>query len=264
MPRVLRTASIRGALAALLAACALAPAPAARAQESVSSEFEDSRRFRRVSFAVHAGFSGWTLSSLESTMEHRADVLAAEGFDLHGADFPSGAAFGVALEVRLPAPWFLRAGADWSRTRTDVRDRKTVSTLVGRRPISFSFETRVDPDPFLFHAGVGRSFHVGPGRLGVSASGILAPMRIEETYEIVIDTTSEITTSASGVGVGGEAAASYDYFTDARMNLYAELFARLGSTTVRLDAPLRESELVPGERDIDFTGVGLRFGFRWI
>jgi hypothetical protein len=191
-------------------------------------------------------------------------VLALDGFDLTGAEFPSGAAFGAGLEVRLRDRWFLRGGVDWTRTREDVRDRETVTSLGGRRPVSMTFETRVNPDPFFFTAGAGRHYPIGPGRFAVSVSGILAPMRVEETYEIILDTSSKQTSAASGIGLGGELAASYDYFTDARMNLVAEFFARLGAAQVELDVPARESELVPGERRVDFTGVGVRLGFRWI
>lgn len=240
------------------------PASVAAVEEEDLDAFRDSRQFRRVSFAVHAGFDRWMLSSLESTLDRRAESFSADGFNLEGADFKTSSTFGTEFQVRWNDLWFLRSSIDWTRTRADVRDRQTLSTLGGRRAVSLTFESRVRTDPFLFSFGVGRVFRFRSLRLGVSAGGVLAPVSLEEDYEIVLDTISKASTSASGVGAGLETVVALDYFTDARMNLVVELFGRLGSTTVNLDVEEREGTNVPGERGVDFSGIGLRLGVRWI
>jgi hypothetical protein len=48
------------------------------------------------------------------------------------------------------------------------------------------------------------------------------------------------------------------------MNLYAELIGRLGSAQAELENMDWESVSIPGERRIDFSGIALRLGVRWI
>ena len=48
------------------------------------------------------------------------------------------------------------------------------------------------------------------------------------------------------------------------MNLFLDVFARQGATTVELDEPVWESDFAPGQREVDFSGAGVRLGFRWI
>ncbi len=249
-------------LAAILTAIALAPP--ASAQDPPPTSFEDARRFRRVSFALSVGPGLWSLSSLESFLDRRADTYVDEGFDLHGASFESGFSYGFEIQVRTGDRWYLRATADRTRFHDDVRDRATIAYLGGRRPVSITYETRIEPRPFLFTIGVGRPWDIRAFRMGVTLGAVIAPVELEETYEIIMDTESNWVQRADGWGLGLESAVAFDYYTEARMTIYAELVGRLGSSTVHLDDPDWESINIPGERNVDFSGVILRLGVRWI
>ncbi len=248
---------------ALLVATILVPS-AAIAQEQLPTNFEDSRRFRRVSFALSAGTGFWSLSSLETFLEERATTYDDEGFDLHGASFGGAFAYGFEIQVRLDDRWYVRTTADRSKFSDDVRDRSTVQYLGGRQPISITYETRVEARPMLFTIGGGRAWDVHAFRMGVTLGMVIAPVELEETYEIILDTSSKLTQRADGWGLGFESAVSFDYYTDARMTLFAEVVGRLGASTVHLDDPEWESVNIPGERQVDFSGVILRLGLRWI
>lgn len=234
------------------------------AQEQIAPEFDDSRRFRRVAFAVTAGFSTWTLSSLESLHEDRAEFYEPYGFDLHGADYGAAVIYGAELQVKINENWYARGAAEWFRTKTDVRNRTTLPYLGGRRPLSMVIETQVSAHPLLFSAGIGRAFLVRSFRVGVTGSVVMAPVRLEETYELRFDTASKIEQDANGFGVGLELAGSIEMYTDARMNVLLELYGRAGSADAGLENPPFASTNIPDERNIDFTGLGLRLGFRWI
>ncbi|HET9888446.1 MAG TPA: hypothetical protein VFR10_13145, partial [bacterium] len=98
----------------------------------------------------------------------------------------------------------------------------------------------------------------------VTASGILAPVRLEETYTLRMDTESKMEQDANGFGLGMELAGSIEMYTDAHMNVLLELYGRLGSAGVNLEHPEFGGPNIPEERNIDFTGLGMRLGFRWI
>jgi opacity protein-like surface antigen len=234
------------------------------AQEAPRDEFQDSRRFRRVAFAITAGFSTWSLSSLKSFHEDRENFYAPYGFDLQGADFGASAIYGTEFQVRLNEAWYARAAAEWFRNKSDARGRATIAYLGGRRPVSMSIDTQVSSHPLLFSAGIGRAFMVSSFRVGVTASGILAPVRLEETYTLRMDTESKMEQDANGFGLGMELAGSIEMYTDAHMNVLLELYGRAGSAGVNLEHPIFGSTNIPEERDIDFTGLGIRLGFRWI
>lgn len=266
MNRFSRRQTARDAARVLLAAALLLAARTSFAEEPVQldREFQDSRRFRRVAFAVSAGVGTWTLSSLESFHEARAEFYEPYGLNLHGADYGPSVIYGAELQVRLDDHWYARGTAEWFRTKTDVRYRTTLAYLGGRRPLSVTMETQVSSHPLLFSAGIGRAFLVHSYRVGVTASGILAPVRLEESYELRFDTPSKMQQDANGFGLGLELAGSIEMFTDARMNIVLELYGRAGSADADLENPVFGSTNIPVERDIDFTGLGLRMGFRWI
>ena len=252
-----------GAAGIFLAASIALDAPTSFAQEEVG-DFQDSRQFRRVAFAVTAGFGSWMLSSLETFQEERAEFYEPYGLDMHGADYGASVIYGVELQVRIDERWYARGGAEWFRTKADARHRTTLPYLGGRRPFSMLIETQVSSHPLLFSAGIGRAFLIRSFRVGVTASGILAPVRLEESYELRFDTPSKIEQDANGFGVGLELAGSIEMYTDARMNVLLELYGRAGSAGAELENPIYGSTNIPVERDIDFTGLGLRLGFRWI
>jgi hypothetical protein len=158
----------------------------------------------------------------------------------------------------------VRFTADRSRYHDDVRSRATVPYLGGRRPVSITYETRVEPRPFFLSFGGGRTWDVRAFRMGVTLGAVVAPVELEETYEIIMDTESSWVQRAEGWGFGLESAVAFDYYTEARMTIFAELVGRLGSSTVHLDDPDWESINIPGERDVDFSGILLRLGVRWI
>jgi len=260
----LRRQVAREAAGILLAAALVLAARDSFAQEPAPDEFQDSRRFRRVAFAVTAGFGTWALSSLESFHEDRADFYAPYGLELHDADFGASAIYGTDFQVRINDDWYAHAAAEWFRNHTDARSRTTLAYLGGRRPVSMSIETQVSSHPLLFSAGVGRAFAVSSFRVGVTASGILAPVRLEETYALRLDTESKMEQDANGFGMGMELAGSIEMYTDAKMNVLLEIYGRAGSAGVNLENPVFGSTNIPEERDIDFTGLGMRLGFRWI
>lgn len=248
----------------LAAVLLLAPSPGHGQENVESGGFQDSRRFRRVSLAVTAGVGTWTLSSLESFHEARAEFFAPYGLDLSDTEYGGSAIYGAELQVRVTDDWYARAGAEWFRTKDDVRHRTTLAYLGGRRPLSMRIETEVASRPMLFSAGVGRAFYVRAFRAGVTGSAIVAPVRLEETFDLRFDTQAVSRTVARGIGLGLELAGSIEMYTDARMNLLVELYGRAGSTDVELEHPSWGGTNIPVERNIDFTGVGLRMGFRWI
>jgi hypothetical protein len=100
--------------------------------------------------------------------------------------------------------------------------------------------------------------------MGVAASGVLAPVRLKEEYEVRLDTPSKTEVTAKGIGVGMELSVAFDMYTDARMNILLELYGRAGSTNAKLDREVFDGTNIPANRDVDFTGTGLRMGFRWI
>ena len=261
-----RRQNAREAAGLFLAAALLLAARTSAAQEPVQldREFQDSHRFRRVAFAVTAGVGTWMLSSLESLHEARADFYEPYGLNFHGADYGPSVIYGAELQVRIDDHWYARGAAEWFRTKTDVRNRSTLPYLGGRRPLSMIIETQVSAHPLLFTAGIGRAFPVASYRVGVTASGILAPVRLEESYELRFDTPSKIEQDANGFGLGVELAGSIEMFTDARMNIVLEVYGRAGSADADLENPPFASTNIPMERNIDFTGLGFRMGFRWI
>jgi hypothetical protein len=226
--------------------------------------FQNARAFRRVAFGIFAGPGFWSLSSQESFLDTRADTYVDEGFDLHGADFQAAFSYGVEIQVRVADRWYVRTTLDRSQYHDDVRDRSTMMVLGGRHPVSLTYDTRTESRPFLFTFGAGRTWDIHALRMGVTLGTVVAPVELEETYEIILDTASKSVQRAEGWGIGLESAVSFDYYTDARMTLFTELVGRLGSTNVELDDPDWESINIPNERNVDFTGITLRLGVRWI
>lgn len=243
---------------------ALALASRAGAVDLDAPTFKNSREFRRVTLAVKVGTNTASASSLEKLLDDRAAVLANDGFRLSGANFGAASNFGVELQVRLPAPWFLRFGADWSQFKADRRDRQVLEYLGGRRAVSIAISDRIVADPLIVTAGLGRSLDWHQVRFGFALSGLAAPLLVEENYDLFLDTVSEIQSRGEGTALGLEASVALDYYTDARMNLVVEVYGRLASGDVSLEPSSWQSSTLPPSRDVDLTGLGVRLGFRWI
>jgi len=235
-----------------------APAPGAASDRE--------RDFGTVTLGMTGGFQLWTLPSLEKAVARRAEDLAQDAYLLPESSYDLTFSYGGEIQVRLDAGWFARAQLEWTRLRLEDRDRQFLQFLGSRErtPVSVSYSTRVETRPLLAALGLGRAWRGESVRLGLAASLIVAPIKVVDEIGVFLesDTVSEVT--ATGTGLGGELSASLDYFTDANMTLYLELFGRTGGTDVELDDRSWESTILPGTRRVDLEATGIRLGFRWI
>ena len=238
---------------------AVAPAHAIRTAEW-------GRDFGTWSLAVSGGVQLWTLTDLESAITARAEELAIDGYQVGKDSFNPAFAYGAELQVRLSEKWFTRLQFDWTRLSLDDRDRQFLQYLGGRQrtPVSLSYETKVQTHPLLAELGLGRSWRNSSLRFGLAGSLVVAPIKVLDEITVYIEQTTTSEVSATGTGVGGELTVSCDYFTDSDMNVFMELFGRMGGTDVELDDGVWESTILPGSRHIGIGGAGLRVGFRWI
>ena len=224
------------------------------------------RDFGPVSLGLTGGFQMWTLPALENAIRLRAGELALDGFDLGADSYDLTYAYGAELQFRLSRSWFARAQFDWTRLTVEDRDREFLQYLGGgqRSAVSLSYATRVQTRPVIGSFGLGHSWQGASVRLGLSGNLLVAPLKVEDRISVYIETETISEVTATGTGLGGEFAASLDYYTDASMNLYVELFARTGRVDVTLDDAVWESTILPERRRVDLGGGGIRVGFRWI
>jgi hypothetical protein len=161
--------------------------------------------------------------------------------------------------------WFAYLQVDWTQLKFDDRDLRTVPALGGaeRTPVSISYESRVRTRPFIFTPGIGRAWHSRAVRFAIAANAVIAPLKVEDFFNVYLDTEHDSEVSATGTGFGYGGTVTMDYLTDTNMTLFLEGFFRVGGTDVELDSSEWESPTVPGTRTVDFTGGGLRLGFRW-
>jgi hypothetical protein len=216
---------------------------------------------------MSGGFQTWSLTGLEQSLADRAADLAPSGFSLEGGDFPTTYSYGVDLQFRMTERWFLRSMFEWTRLKWSDRDRTFLAQLGAgsRTPISLSYESKVQTRPVLDTDRLGTARELSSVRLAISGNLVIAPVRLTDLVEAaIVESSTETELVSSGVGKGFAIAFSADYFTDTRSTLYVETFWRTGSTTVELEDSVWEGSTFPGRRRIDFDGVGIRLGLRWI
>jgi hypothetical protein len=222
--------------------------------------------FGSVTVGLSAGIQWWQLDSLERFLAQRAAFYSAYGYELGPATFGLTGGFGADLQLRIGRGFFIRSQLEWTRTDWEVRDRRVIEVLGDRQPVSLTYRTRVGTAPLLTSVGLGWGAEGRRFRVGLAAGVAIAPVYVKDILQVVYfgeaSTTTEI--EAKGTGVGLDAAVAIDYFTDVPMTLYLELFGRYGRTRVELEDDAWESTTIPGKRVVDFTGVGLRLGVRWI
>ena len=224
-------------------------------------------RIGGFSLGMTGGFQAWGLSGLEEVLSDRATSFATNGYDLDAAQFNTTFSYGLDLQFRMTEQWFFRTAGEWTRLKWDDRDRTFLATLGAgsRTPVSLSYETKVQTRPVLAMAGIGTAREFTSIRIAFSGNLVIAPVRVTETVEVaIVDSATEIEVTATGVGTGLEIDAAVDYFTDTSTTLYLEAFWRTGSTDVDLDEMIWEGSSFPGTRRVDFDGIGIRLGLRWI
>ena len=224
------------------------------------------RDFGTVTVGVSGGFQHWSLSDLEEAFDRRSADYASDGYVLEASSYPTTMSYGLDLQYRFSRRWFARAQFDWVRLTFDDRDRQSLQFLGSRdlTPVALTAKTRVQTQPLLMSFGLGRSWRNPSVRWGVTTGFVVAPLKVIDEIGVFLesDTVSEI--EATGTGLGADLAVSCDYFTDSNMNLFAEIFGRVGSADVELERPIWESTILPGTRAVNLDGVGIRLGFRWI
>lgn len=245
----------------LVAVCLGAPRTVSAADEP-----KWDRDFGFVTLGITGGFQYWSLSDLEAAVDRRATELAVDGYAMEPGAYPMTFSYGLDLQFRLTRAWFARAQFDWVRLSVDDRDRRSLQFLGARErtPVSLSAKTRVETHPLVMAFGLGRSWRTPSLRWGLASGLVVAPLKVVDEIGVFLeaDTVSEV--EATGTGFGADLAVSCDYFTDSNMNLFAELFGRIGSADVELTDDVWESTILPGTRRVNLDGVGLRLGFRWI
>ena len=250
-----------------LASVAVLARPVWVAAQTPEEAIPEDRDFGSFTLGITGGFSYWTLTALEGTLNARADLLAEDGFELDRANFDITYAYGVEIQSMLSRAWFVRGQFEWSPPAYSDRGSALVGRLgsSGPRPrISVTYETKVRTAPVFVTLGGGRAATYESVRFGFSGNLIIAPVRVEDVLEIVVEGVgTESKVVSKGTGLGFEANVSFDYFTDVRTTLYADVFARVGSTAVELEETWWESTSLPLKRRIDFDGLGLRVGLRW-
>jgi hypothetical protein len=244
-------------------AAALVGLPAA----SAAAAEQRPPRFGAVSVGLAGGFQTWGLGSLEETLGDRARLFAQNGYELEGGDFGVTYGYAADFQIRLTEMWFLRTQFEWTRLSWDDRDRRFIGSLgsSNRTPVSVAYESKVQTRPFLVAIGGCAARELRSIRVGVSASALVAPIRLTDLVSVgVVESITETEVVSSGTGFGFELDASVDYLTEVQTTLYLEAFWRTGSTTVKLEDDSWESDVFPGERSIDLDGIGIRLGLRWI
>ncbi len=256
-------------LAAVLFGLGLIVQPAARAAEPLP---EDPRRpprprreFGRLTFALTGGVQWWLLDSLEEFLDQRAEFYSPYGYELGSASFGVGGGFGADIQWRLARGFFLRSQFEWTRVEWEARDRRVLEVLGDRQPVSLTYRTRVGTSPLVASFGLGWGAELTKVRLALAAGMVVAPLTVTDVLQVYFGAAgTETEVEAKGTGIGLDTAFTIDYFTDVPMTLFLELFWRYGRTRVELENEALESTTLPGERVVDFTGVGLRLGARWI
>lgn len=244
-------------LLALLAAFVAPPALAGSAPN----------HFRSFSFGLSGGFQTWSLSGLEETLGDRAAILARDGYQLEAGDFPTTFSYGAEMQFRLTERVFLRTQVEWTRLKFDDRDLRSIAALGSRArtPFSVGYESKVRSKPLLFAVGTGAAQEFRAVRVALSGNALIAPVELQEDVTIALrENETDTRVTASGTGLGFELQASIDYFTEVHTTVFIDAFWRNGSTTVSLDNAVWESSSFPGKRRIDFDGIGIRIGMRWI
>lgn len=224
-------------------------------------------RFGTVTVGLTGGVQTWVLASLEESLGDRALLFGQNGYEFEGGDFGATYAYGADFQIRLTEMWFLRTQLEWTRISWSDRDRQFLAQLgsSSRTPISVSYESQVQTRPFLIAIGGCAARELRSLRIGLAASGLIAPLRLVDLVQVgVVERVIETEVVSSGTGLGFELDASVDYLTDVQTTLYLEAFWRLGSTTVKLEDDVWESDVFPGERSVDLDGFGIRLGLRWI
>ena len=256
-------------LAPLILGLGLIVQPAARAADPLP---EDTRRpprprreFGRLTLGLSGGVQWWLLDYLEKFLDRRAEFYSPYGYDLGAASFGATGGFGADLQWRLARGFFLRAQFEWTRVEWEVRDRQVLEVLGDRQPVSLTYRTRVGTNPLVASLGLGWGAELTKVRLGLVTGMVIAPLYVRDVLQIYFGAAgNETEAEAKGTGIGLDTAFAIDYFTDVPMTLYLELFGRYGRTRVELEQQALESSNLPATRVVDFTGVGVRLGVRWI
>jgi hypothetical protein len=213
------------------------------------------------------GLQGWSLTSLEEAMTERHAVLAAEGWSLEDPNLGWAPAFGGEVSYRWASRWLVRVQGEWSTRSWSDRYGQSVRLLGGGRQfVSVGTTTTVKTNAVIASLGVGRVYHGESVAFTWVVAGVVAPLKVEDVVENTVETQptdAKTKMEAKGLGFGGEAALSIDYPSDSSQTIYLEGFFRYGATEVEVEDTAWDSSFIPGKRKLEFTGVGLRLGFRW-
>jgi hypothetical protein len=214
------------------------------------------------------GVQTWDLGTLEDVLELRSRNLAVQGFALDAESFGWQPAFGVEFAYHFRRTWLARVQGEWTRFESEVRSGKSQLELGGGDHfVSVGYTTRVETRFFLGTIGVQRASHLGPIVLSWGGGIVIAPIRIEDEVDNWIDTETSAAkqkTTASGVGVGLDLTVTVDYLLEGSNTIFVDTFYRNGSTSVELDQVEQDGAFTPGVREVEFSGVGVRLGLRWL
>ncbi|MDP6529965.1 MAG: hypothetical protein QF819_03005 [Gemmatimonadota bacterium] len=222
--------------------------------------------FGLLSFGITGGFQSCSLRRYESFLSDRADdMFASTRIRLEGL-FPPSYAFGAQVQVRLTTHTFLTTGLEWTGFEWGDRDFVNLHRLGGAvDDLSVGSRTLIRTHPFFFTLGVGAAFDFREVRFALSTSGVLGRMRVTDTQENYLNQERYLhETTSKGHGFGIESTFTIDYYTNPDNTLFLEFFRRDGSATVELQEREWESSFLPWKRAVDFDGVGVRLGLRWI
>jgi hypothetical protein len=220
------------------------------------------------SVSFFGGVQTWDLGTLEDILELRRSNLATQGFAFDAASFGWQPAFGVELAYHFHRSWLARVQGEWTRFESDARAGKTQLELGGGDHfVSVGYTTKVETRFFLGTIGVQRASHLGPIVLSWGSGIVIAPLRVEDEVNNWLDAETSAAkqqTTASGVGVGLDLTVTVDYLLEGSNTIFVDTFYRNGSTSVDLDQVEQDGSFTPGVREVEFSGVGVRLGLRWI
>jgi hypothetical protein len=228
---------------------------------------DDHAYFSGWSFALTGGVQRWDLRTVEDVLEARAADFATQGFDLPVPDFPWGPAFGLGISYHVSPDWLARVHAEWVTTTVSGRDAASFPELGGGVAlVSLEYETEVRARVALVTLGVERTHLFRDTAIAWGAGAVFAPIRVRDR---VVDhlrgeaSEGDRETFATGWGIGLEVGATWEYLLDGGTSLFLEGFYRNGSARVTLDVPAFDGTLTPSEREVEFTGPGIRLGMGW-
>lgn len=221
---------------------------------------------KRLSLGLSAGITAWDLASTEFENRGRAAELAPAGFTIQDDSFGPGLSVAAELRVRVRSEWYARAHAEYALVSASGDDRTDLAALGDNAatPVALTTETRAQFDPVVVGVGAVRRFNLATMNVGVGLSLLVVPARLKA--ESTVSEGAGATASEwnwSGVGLGGEATVQFEQRTAGGLNLFVELFGRLGRASADLEEKGFESEFVPATRTLDLSGGGARLGFRF-